>query len=199
MNAIYLHLPDGTATKWSMCSECKQVAAPGNYDLSVKCCTCYECGLPLAKNERTPWAEGTGKALYHLKCQEKRQREREADRLEKAQLLTDYDGPVYCDGWSGSFGDGYFADVEELAETLDDDEDQSSRPAFAFCCTTRGFSIDMDSVLENATQEMYDDIADDLDGVCELQDAVEAFNKANESIKTWEPDYKRKVAIRVSS
>jgi hypothetical protein len=40
-------------------------------------------------------------------------------------------------------------------------------------------------------------IADDIEGVSELQDAVDAFNKANESIKTWDPDYKRKVSIPV--
>jgi hypothetical protein len=34
-----------------------------------------------------------------------------------------------------------------------------------------------------------------VEGVNELQEAVDAFNKANESIRTWDPDYKRKVAI----
>jgi hypothetical protein len=195
MNAIYLHLPDGTPTKWSMCTECKQVAAPGNYDLSVKCCTCYDCGLPLAKDERIPWVEGKGKALYHRKCQEERQRKRESERLEKAELLTDYDGPIYCDGWRGSFGDGYFADVQELAETLDDDEDQSARPDFAFCCDSRQYSLDIDSALENSTEEMYDDASDDLDGVEELRAAVGAFNKLNENVRTYDVDYKHKVSV----
>jgi hypothetical protein len=118
----------------------------------------------------------------------------DAEVLEKAELVTDYEGPVYLDGvGNGSFGKGFFSDVQELSEHLDFHEGE--RPLFAHCCTSRKFSIDLDSVLENATQEMYDDIADDVDGVTELQDAVDAFNKANESIKTWDPDYKRKVAI----
>jgi hypothetical protein len=197
MNAIYLYLPDGTPTKWSMCSECQTVAAPGNFDLSQKCCTCYDCGEPLPKDERVPYATAKGKSLYHRECERKRRMTHDAKVLEKAELITDYQGPVYLDGVGrGSYGDGFFFDVQELSEHLDFHEGE--RPLFAHCCTQHGFSIDLDSVLENATQEMYDDVADDVEGVTELQDAVDAFNKLNESIKTWHPDYKRKVAISVA-
>jgi hypothetical protein len=198
MNAIYLHLhlPDGIATKWSMCSECHTVAAPGNFDLSQKCCTCYDCGEPLPKDERTPYADGTGRSLYHRACEQKRRTARKAEILEEAELVVGYDGPVYLDGvGKGSFGDGFFSDAQELSEHLDFSEGE--RPLFAHCCTPRGLSIDLDSILENATEEMYEDCRDDLNGVDELQSAVNAFNVANESIRTWDPDYKHKVAIPV--
>jgi hypothetical protein len=120
----------------------------------------------------------------------------DAEVLDKAELIDDYDGPVYLDRvGNGSYGDGFFSDVHELSEHLDFHE--GDRPLFAHCCKERGFSIDLDSVLENAAQEMYEDIADDIEGVSELQNAVDAFNKANSSLKTWDPDYKRKVAIPV--
>jgi hypothetical protein len=196
MNAIYLHLPDGTPTKWSMCSECNTVAAPGNFDLSQKCCTCYDCGEPLPKDERIPYVTGSGKSLYHRECERKRRAARDAEVLEKAELVTDYDGPVYLEGVGrGSYGDAFFETAQELSEHLDFHEGE--RPLFAHCCTARGLSIDLDTVLENATEEMYDDCRDDLDGVDVLQSAVDAFNAANESIRTWDPDYKRKVAIPV--
>src|SRR5690348_14157623 len=111
--------------------------------------------------------------------------------LEQAELVTGYTGPVYLDGVGrGSFGDGFFSDAQEPSEHLDLQEGE--RPRFAHCCTPRGLSIDLDSILENATEEMYDDCRDDLNGVDELQTAVYAFNAANESIRTWDPDYKRK-------
>src|SRR6185437_4591076 len=134
MNAVFLHLPDGTPTKWSMCSECGTVASPGNFDLSEKCCTCYDCGKPLPKDERIPYADGSGRSLYHRKCEQARRMKRDAEALDAAELVRDYDGPVYCDGRRGSYGDGYFESVMELAEDLDMDDDQSSRPEFAFCC-----------------------------------------------------------------
>src|SRR5450755_798494 len=134
MNAIFLHLPSGEPTKWSMCGVCGRVAGPGNHDISERCCTCYHCGKPLPPDERVPYAEGKGSSLYHRECERQRRMKRDVAALEKAELLTDYSGPVYCEGRRGSFGDGYFADVQELAEDLDCDEDQSSRPEFAFCC-----------------------------------------------------------------
>jgi hypothetical protein len=198
MNAIYLHLPDGTDTKWSMCSECNTVAAPGNFDLSQKCCTCYDCGLPLPKDERIPYSDRNGKSLYHRDCERKRRMEREADMMEKAELVTDYDGPVYLDHvGNGSYGDGFFSDVEELSEHLDFQEffKGEHRPLFAHCCEERGFSIDLDQILQNATEEMHEDAYDNLSGVEELQEAVNAFNKANAGLKSWDPDFRRKVAI----
>ena len=84
MNAIYLHLPNGTPTKWSMCGECGTAAAPGNYDVSVKCCTCYDCGAPLGKDEKIPYADGKGnRSLYHRECEQKRRDLHMAEQLEK--------------------------------------------------------------------------------------------------------------------
>lgn len=196
MNAIFLHLPDGTPTKWSICSECRTVAAPGNYDLSVKCCTCYDCGEPLPKDERIPYAEGKGKALYHRECERKRRMARDAEALEKAELVPDYDGPVYCEGRRGSYGDGYFADVSELAEDLDDDDDQSCRPEFAFCCKEIPFrGVSAQSLIESACDDMDEDAGERVEGIEDLEKACDAFNLANKGLISWSEDRKHKVAV----
>lgn len=202
MNAIYLHKPDGTPTKWSMCTECGTVASPGNFDISQKCCTCYDCGLPLPKDERVPYVEGKGKALYHRECERQRRAKREAEQLEKAELIADYTGPVYFEGGHGSFGDSYFTDVDELAEWLDDqdEEDQSSRPAFAFCCTEYPFpAINLQGILESACDDMDDDVYDRLDGIQELEAACIAFTEANKDVVSWYEDRKHKVEIPTGS
>ena len=179
-----------------MCGECNTVAAPGNYDLTVKCCTCYACGEPLPKDERVPYAEGTGKSLYHRECERKRRAERDAQLLEEAELVTEYDGPVYFEGGRGSFGEGYFSNAQELSEHFD--KTPSERPLFAHTCTSRGFALDADSILESALEEMYDDCQDDLGGMSELYDAIAVFNEANSSVETWDADYKHKVAVPIS-
>jgi hypothetical protein len=202
MNAIFLHRPDGTATKWSMCSECGRVDAPGNFDLSQKCCTCYDCGQPLPKDERTPYYSKGGNVLYHRACELALRSKRDAEVLEKAELVVGYDGPVYIEGGvgRGSYGDGFFSDVHELSEHLDFHE--GDQPLFAFCCTSRAIHLDLETILQDATEEMYEDCADALSGVDELLSgvdelvaAVDAFNAANASVLTWDPDHKRKVAI----
>ena len=218
MNAIYLHKPDGTQTKWSQCGNCGSIASPGNFDISEKCCTCYDCGLPLGKDERTAYYERENfpkwkkvviqllglegrierreRALYHRKCEQDRRRKCELAQLEAAELVENYDGPVYCDGVRGSYGDGYCANVEELAEYLDDEEDQSSRPEFAFCCTEHSFpAVSAEKIIESYLDDMDEDAGDRLDGVEELEAACAAFSKANEDVKSWYEDRKHKVRV----
>lgn len=196
MNAIYLHRPDGTQTGWSMCTECNTVACPGNYDLSQKCCICYDCGEPLPKDERIPYAEGKSKALYHRVCERKRRDKIEAEHLEKAELIEGYGGPVYYEGVTGSYGDGYFENVEELAEHFDSDSEQSNRPEFAFCCKEQSFrGADAQSIIESACEEMDEDADDRIEGREELEKACAAFNEANKELVSWYQDRKRKVAV----
>lgn len=155
MNATYLNLPDGTNSRCSMCTECGRIAPKGNFDLSEKCCTCYLCGQPLPKELR-------GSRLYHSDCDRKLRLANEAKKIEKAELTIGYTGPVYLEGvGNGSFGDGFFSDVFELSEHLDFLE--GDRPKFAYCCTERGLSIDLDTILENATEDMHEDCWDDLE------------------------------------
>lgn len=192
MNAYYLHKPDGTKTDLSVCAECGKLArGESNFDISQKCCACYECGEPIPKEERF-----TANTMYHRKCDDARRRRIDAEALAKAELVEDYDGPVYFEGGHGSFGDSYFSDVDELAEWLDDQDEDVVRPEFAFCCEEYPFKgLDTDQLIEQCCEEMEEDSADHLDGVDALNEAILAFNKANESHISWFCDRKRKVAV----
>lgn len=217
MNAVYLHLPNGKQTGWSMCTECGTVACPGNFYISEKCCTCYDCGLPLDKDERTPyhdrqpvpkWKRIVARlvglkvnrrelSLYHRACEQKRRAEREAARLEKATLIENYDGPVYHEGISGSYGDDYCENAYELAEIIEDDS-ELDRPEFAFCCSEVKLVVRPDRLIEDALEDMDEDAGDRLEGVEELEKAVATFNEANRSVVSWYVDYSRKVRIPYS-
>lgn len=190
MNAYYLHKPDGTQLGASACGKCGRIACSGNFDISERCCTCYECGKPLNGDEGTA-------ALYHRECDQRRRSQFEAARLEKAELVEDYDDPVFCDGAGhGSYGDGYFADVEELADAVQSRFLPGHGPEFAHCCEKIPFSgLDLDSILENATEDMFEDARDHLDGVEELRTAIHGFNQLNKNLCSWTPDYKRKVRL----
>lgn len=194
MNAYYLHKPDGTKTDLSACGVCGKLArGVTNFDLSERCCTCYGCGLPLDEHER----KYANTNLYHRECENKRRSEREAARLDKAAEVTDYDGPVFCDGRHGSYGDGYFENADELAESYDSDE---GIPEFAYCCqSTPVASLDLDSILESHCDEAFEDAVDHLLGVDDLRAAVEIFNKLNAGVVSWYPDYAHKVRIAVAT
>lgn len=85
MNAFYLHKPDGTKTDISACGTCGSVArGESNFDISERCCTCYDCGLPLSKEERR-----YATALYHRACEDERTSKHAAELLEKATEVVE--------------------------------------------------------------------------------------------------------------
>lgn len=195
MNAYYMHKPDGTRTDISSCGVCGKMArGETNFDISEKCCTCYDCGLPLGEDDR----QYANQKLYHRACESKRRSEGDAATMEKAELVAEYDGPVYCEAAGhGSYGDGYFADVEEVADAWECDHTEIDPvPEFVYCCeSTQVACLDLDNILENACEEAHEDARDSLHGITELYAAVDAFNKLNEGVISWSPDYKRKVAV----
>jgi ribosomal protein L40E len=189
MNAVSLLKPDGTETDISICGKCGAPArGRTNFDVSERCCTCWECGKPLETSTQHY-------DHYHQDCDRARRDRIDAARLEKAELIEDYDGPVYFEGGHGSFGDSYFADVHELAEWLDD-QDERDRPEFVHCCTSSPVAgLDLDSILESACEESFEDAEDHLNGRDELQKAVDAFNGANKGVLSWDVDFKRKCRV----
>ena len=188
MNAYYLHKPDGTPTEVSVCGVCGKLAGHGKFDISEKCCSCWECGKPLEKDAQHY-------DHYHQECDRARRAQIDMQRLEKAELVDGYDGPVYFEGGHGSFGDGYFADVDEFVEWLDDQDDQD-RPEFVHCCESSPVAqLNLDSILESACEESFEDAEDHLNGREELQKAVDVFNEANKALLTWDWDMKRKVRV----
>jgi hypothetical protein len=187
MNAYFLYKQDGTKTDLSCCGVCGQLArGETNFDISEKCCTCYDCGEPLGADKTA------SNTLYHHECERQRRHAAERRRLDKAVLVDGYDGPVYFEGGHGSYGEAYYENVDELSEDDAFPEDEE----FAFCCEASGVAMDLSSILENLTEEMFEDAIDHLYGTEELAKAVDAFNAENVSVVTWNVDYKRKVRVR---
>lgn len=141
-------------------------------------------------------AEKQGFSLYHDECQRKMRQHREETQLESAELIDNYADPVYFEGGHGSYGDSYFSDVDELAEWLDDQDEDFKRPEFVHCCEVIPFKgLDTANVIENLTDDMFEDASDQLNGEVELDTAIREFNKANEGLISFYVDHKRKVRV----
>lgn len=192
MNAVFLRLPNGSETDISICTSCGAPArGRTNMDISQRCCTCWECGGPLTAEERKHPGH------YHAACDRLRRGTIKLARMEKATLVENYDGPVYCEGVpGGSYGDGYFSDVDELEDCLE----EGCGVEFAYCCTSsRVVAINLDTILENATEDAFEDAIDHIKGRGTLEAAVEAFNEANADVLSWNVDYSRKVKVERGS
>lgn len=122
------------------------------------------------------------------------ERVKEAARFDHAEKLTEWNSAVFCDGVSGG-NDGYFRDMDELLDALEDHD--GCRPEYAWACdAVPVVQLDYDDIIENATQEAYEDFdSAHLDGRDELVAALAAFNKRNEADCNWHINYKKAVLI----
>jgi hypothetical protein len=192
MNAKQVYLKNGKPVEngW-YCSECKFVIGP--QDIAESHCRCIYC-REVIKRETV----GKGNySRYHGECWREDQRNRELARIEKAEKLETFDGPVQWDGISGDWGDGFCESVESFAEHWDDrDCDEASRPEFVWTCEpSKVAQIDLDSVLESVCDDMDEGAPDRLSGVDELLAAVKIFNEKNKDVISYTPDYKRMVRV----
>ncbi|MBD3785665.1 MAG: hypothetical protein IE922_01665 [Sphingomonadales bacterium] len=117
---------------------------------------------------------------------------RERLRLEKATVITDYNGPVESDKTRGEWGEGYSSDVAALIESCAEYDDPV--PAYCWPCTSVPLRLDLDRILERACEEQHEDALDQIEGADELQEAIDRFNAAQTCV-TYYPDHSRVIVI----
>lgn len=109
------------------------------------------------------------------------------------------DQPIYCPYDRGST-DGFFRNIAEYLEYEEDEViPAEERSSFVWATKPIHLSVDVDHIIENALDDMYEGAGDELKGVDELTQAIDAFLKANEHIVSYSIDYSRAIIIdRVS-
>lgn len=167
------------------CGKCRCVR--GSRDAAEACCEPPKCGT---------CGEIIGQ-FYCGPCIEKRLREEEARRFEKATKINvaDYDDPLYVDGiGEGDYGDGYFSDIDVLEEHCADRE--AGMPTYAWACSESGYAFDADRLVDDALEEFYDGAKDQLSAgaVEELQTFLDGWRDRN-PISGWMVDYSRAVLL----
>lgn len=190
MNPINLLLPDGTPSKVWACGQCKITRADQEH--AEKCCTlvpCKVCRSPTDKKFRATCFTETCDACRTAEGQRK-----DAERLAKAEKLEAWDGWVYA---GHGPNDGFFEDVGAYVDWLvDEAEDSDDWPDWVYAAKSRpGCVLDIGRILENACDDGYEDMDEDLRGVKELEAAIKAFNEANEGVIVYGADYKRAVRV----
>jgi hypothetical protein len=172
MNPTELFYEDGRSSGAFVCSECKRIS-PSHY-LAENCCKpkmCTICGEACE-----------GYWLTHPECTDQK-------RFEKAEKIhwTNYNGPVF---WNETL----HMDLYEFADDVVSSDD--GYPEYVHPTITEPFpGIDLSRAIENMTEEMFEDAADHLVGVPDLQKAVDAFNDANKDLVTYREDMKRVVIL----
>lgn len=198
MDAFNLLLPDGSPSKVWVCGACR-LTCPDEAG-ARQCCTlipCDLCGEPTESKYRLGYERA-----HHVACERRDRARKDMERIERAEKLESWDGPVWADGHRGDMGDGYFSSLGSLVDHLVDefDPDDHDRigwwPEWVYVCDVRHPFIDVGDVLENVLDDGWEDMDEDnLNGVKELAAAIKAFNEANKSVNIYDADMGRVVRV----
>lgn len=117
---------------------------------------------------------------------------REEEKFNKAEKLTEWDGPVYCEGLGR---DGYAANLEEMVEYYD--EDLKNFPKYVWVCDSiQIYKLDLDDILQPHEEHTWEDFErGDAKGEAELEAAIKKFNELNKDLVYWEPNYKKALLV----
>lgn len=187
MNAIELFHQDGKSAGVFYCAACRIVKRTKSE--AEECCSpvkCKDCGNVVEiKYTFRP---------ISVQCDSCSRDERariEQKRFDKAEKLTKWDGPVYCEGHGRN---GYAKSVSEMLDYLEDVEE---RPKYVWACTIKHFvNADISDITERLADDAYEDFdPDDLNGLEELNVAIKAFNEANQGAVSWEPDFSKAIPL----
>ncbi len=119
---------------------------------------------------------------------------RERRKLLKAKVIGagEYTGPVYSDGVSGDWTEGYSSDLDALHEYCHDHEEPL--PAYVHPCTSQLLQLDAERILESATDDMHEDAADQIVDADDVYEFVKAFNE-KQTCTTWYSDTSEIIVI----
>jgi hypothetical protein len=167
---LFTQRPEGIREEKAFaCGECGSVYS--TKESAIYCCkqsVCEDCGNDCDKS----W-------IRCRDCSDK-------IRLEKAVEIKDYSGPVYY-----KEADKYFESYEEALDWFNDYPEEC--PEWFFPCIEEPCpKLDLDSAIENLTENLFEDAYDQLKGVEEIKIAVDEFNK-KQTLMSWKVDMKRKI------
>ena len=132
---------------------------------------------------------------YYLTCKSCLSEERtakEKERYDKAEKLTDWDGPVYSDDL-----DEYYQDLEMFYDDLANSDCDLDQVKYVVPCDkVPVVLLDSARILENSLEEAYEGFElEDLSGLKDLEAAISLFNERNKGTCNWEPNYKKVVIL----
>lgn len=115
----------------------------------------------------------------------------EQERFDKAKKISyeEYakqfpDYMIYCED-----NEKYYSELEDLEYDCEDDE--LAMPKYVYGTYRISIGLDIDNILESACDELFEDAVDSLDGIDELNSAIDKFTKLNaNNTATYYPDYK---------
>lgn len=181
-----------------ICGKCNRLTWSFKHDewfqVANKCCEPMRC-----ENCNAVIDTRTGRPVPQLcdPCRAKYYKEKERKQMAAAEKIDDWDGWVYCEGFGDS--EGFFPDLGEMRDWFDDNlfEIEGDFPEYVYICDEIPFTskLDICDIIENIACDSYEDVEEHIDGTKELEQAIKDFEKRNESVVSFQPNYKKAVKV----
>lgn len=188
MDAKELFIQENGETKSSgiwYCGKCRVVWGEKNktkltaQETAEACCAPVLCAC--GKEVRKHWTK------CEL-CIQTDQFKLEQKRINEAQRVDDWDGPIF-DPNSG-YQDGFFPSMEEMLDWYASEETEP--PEFVFLTIEEPFKIDFGRVVEDALEDHYEDAK--VTGLNEISEKVNEWAES-QKIVSYSPDHKRVMKV----
>jgi hypothetical protein len=184
-SAIELFHADGASSGIWYCSECRAVH---NQQRTAQACHgvthCEDCEKELGK--RQPYYKTLCSDCDSKKWREQRAAE-EFERYTKAVKIkaSEYNGPQVF------FNDQYYPTVEEAIDNCD------AAPEYIWAAKDIGLKkAAMEDLVDRILEEAWEDAdIEDLNGIEELQKAIDMFNEVNSGISVYMVDYNEALVL----
>ncbi len=184
----------------------KKSMFPYNHQ-AIKFCTncfngvirlCEYCGKPLPR------------ATTMCDCEQYKAKEKEEKRIKYQETIskaTEIDlKDIGSDTWLyDERTDDYFSDIDYFVDAYKDNEDFSddkemleNMPEVLWLCDNVDISMDADSIIESACEELHEDAEDNISGQDrkELQELFDNWCKKQTGTTTLYPNYEKYVRVR---
>jgi len=191
-HAIELFHQDGHSAQVWYCSKCRCVAK--TKEEADRCCGPRFCSCGATLHSQY--------AIQCNDCDNRKWKEQaakdEAERFAKATKIAESD-------WAGEqcyYNDHYFDSPEEFREWAENEFSETEQlPAYIWNARNQGVrKANREDLIDDILSDLWEDAAeDDLNGITELQAAIDAFNQANESVCCWMVDFSTAIVLSEAS
>ncbi|HRH31971.1 MAG TPA: hypothetical protein PLK06_01470 [bacterium] len=122
-------------------------------------------------------------------CRDRKEAAKKHELFANAVKLTEWEGPIYVDGVTHN--EGFFENVEEYLDLLVWNADLEI-PDFVWVCDSMPMNLlSASEIAENACEDLFEDAADQVKGLEDLQSALDEFFDVNSSLVGWHPNHKK--------
>ncbi|WP_180897146.1 hypothetical protein [Martelella soudanensis] len=121
-------------------------------------------------------------------CRNEATRQKTIETLRAAEVIpaAAYNDAVYTPDHDGDWGDGYSSCVDAFLEYAD--------PVYCHPCTPTPLALDVETILEHATEEMHEDARSQVIDEKGLATFLADWNE-KQTATTWYPDFSKVIIV----